>query len=137
MRHIFKNHYQTLMISLILLEMSSNCCNCLQISQVFGYCRFRNQCFSKNENRTCKNDSCEISTCSLRHPRKWQYYMEYNKCKFDVYCRISHNIIPLGKHNRTIDETKRVTVKKICMATILLQDKSLDFLKFLYTSDLE
>ena len=33
--------------------------------------------------------------------------MEYNKCKFDIYCRFSHGIIPLRKHNKEIDEIKR------------------------------
>ena len=33
--------------------------------------------------------------------------MEYNKCKFGVYCKFSHDIIPLRKHNKEIDEIKR------------------------------
>ena len=32
--------------------------------------------------------------------------MEYNNCKFGSYCKFSHDLIPINKHNEEIDEVK-------------------------------
>ena len=36
----------------------------------FGYCKYGNYCFRKHKNATCENAQCNISDCSLRHPKK-------------------------------------------------------------------
>ena len=73
----------------------------------FGFCRYGNLCFRKHENRKCENDNCQVKGCPYRHPRKCRYYIEYNNCKFGSYCKFSHDVIPLKKHNEEINDLKK------------------------------
>ena len=73
----------------------------------FGFCRYGNLCFRKHENRKCENDNCQVKGCPYRHPRKCRYYIEYNNCKFGSYCKFSHDLIPLKKHNEEINDLKK------------------------------
>ena len=45
--------------------------------------------------------------CSLWHPKKCRYYIEYSNCKFGIYCRFSHDLIPIKKHKEEIDKVKK------------------------------
>ena len=56
----------------------------------FGYCKFGLTCFKQHEKENCEKFSCDIEKCSLRHPRKFKFYMEYRRCKFGEYCSYSH-----------------------------------------------
>ena len=56
----------------------------------FGFCRFGNECFRKHINIICENVNCQVTRCSLRHPSKCRYFLQYLRCKFGDYCRFSH-----------------------------------------------
>ena len=55
----------------------------------FGYCRYNKMCRNRHENKICENSSCEIFSCSERHPRECRYFREYNRCKFNP-CKFKH-----------------------------------------------
>ena len=49
----------------------------------YGYCKHGNFCQKYHERRICENQTCNISMCSLRHPRMCRFFKEYKCCKFD------------------------------------------------------
>ena len=52
--------------------------------------------------------------------------MEYNNCKFGSYCKFSHDLIPINKHNEEIDEVKKQLEgleKEIAQILCLKKDK--------------
>ena len=55
-----------------------------------GFCKFKDTCKTLHVNEKCENSSCDISTCSLRHPKVCKYYREYNRCKFSDRCAYVH-----------------------------------------------
>ena len=55
----------------------------------FGYCRYKDVCRNLHVNESCENVSCDISSCSQRHPRECRYYREYKRCKFTP-CKYTH-----------------------------------------------
>ena len=48
----------------------------------FGYCKYQKNCHKNHENEICPNQTCEVKTCSLRHPKICRFYRDYGRCKF-------------------------------------------------------
>ena len=38
----------------------------------------------------CENQSCEISVCTLRHPKICRYFRDFGRCKFSEWCHFRH-----------------------------------------------
>ena len=55
-----------------------------------GHCKFKGTCRLLHINELCEDSQCEISNCQLRHPIKWKFYTQYQRCKFSEYCSFSH-----------------------------------------------
>ena len=56
----------------------------------FGYCKFLDMCRLRHISEICRNSSCEIRNCSLRHPKSCKYFRDYRRCKFGEYCYFAH-----------------------------------------------
>ena len=50
----------------------------------FGYCKFRNNCRKMHVNENCENESCEITTWKLRHPKPCRYFRDLRRCKLKM-----------------------------------------------------
>ena len=72
----------------------------------FGYCKYENRCFRKHQNAICENVQCSITECSLRHPRKCRYFLEFLYCKFGNYCRFSHKTLKNKENTKDIEELR-------------------------------
>ena len=55
----------------------------------FGYCKHREFCRRQHVIEICENIACDISMCTLRHPKVCKYYGDYRYCKFDT-CMFRH-----------------------------------------------
>ena len=55
----------------------------------FGYCKYRETCRKRHITEICEKTSCDISTCSARHPRTCKFYRDLGRCKFDP-CAFLH-----------------------------------------------
>ena len=74
----------------------------------FGYCKHKDCCRKQHVKEVCVNKACEISTCSLRHPKICKFYREYGQCKFNP-CLFRHvdtiiDIDALKRENENILE---------------------------------
>ena len=74
----------------------------------FGYCKHKDCCRKKHVKEVCDTKACEISTCSLRHPKICKFYREYGQCKFNP-CLFRHvdtiiDIDALKRENENILE---------------------------------
>ena len=56
----------------------------------FGHCKYKERCRLQHVKEFCENQSCEIRSCSLRHPKACKYFRDYNRCKFGEYCDFKH-----------------------------------------------
>ena len=56
----------------------------------FGHCKFSDNCKFMHVKEKCENLSCEIWSCSLRHPKKCKYFREFKRCKFGEWCSFDH-----------------------------------------------
>ena len=56
----------------------------------FGFCKFGKQCFRKHFDEICENVRCKVTDCSLRHPRRCRFFVDYQYCKFGTYCKFLH-----------------------------------------------
>ena len=69
----------------------------------YGYCKHKELCRKHHENKLCDKPSCDISTCSLRHPKNCKWYREYSYCKFNP-CAFKHfdnsNSIDMDKYQK-------------------------------------
>ena len=57
----------------------------------YGFCKFKNVCRKRHVSERCQNASCEIGSCSLRHPKTCRYYRDIGYCKFGEYCCFNHD----------------------------------------------
>ena len=74
----------------------------------FGYCKHKDCCRKKHVKEVCDKKACEISTCSLRHPKICKFNREYGQCKFNP-CLFRHvdtiiDIDALKRENENILE---------------------------------
>jgi hypothetical protein len=71
----------------------------------FGYCKHKEACRKRHENKLCDNSSCDFSTCMFRHPKTCKWYHKYGRCKFDP-CAFKHiemhNLDDLYQENKDI-----------------------------------
>ena len=72
----------------------------------FGYCKYGNRCFRKHENEICENVQCNSKECSLRHPRKCKYFIDFQYCKFGAYCKFSHPTPIIKETSKEINDLK-------------------------------
>ena len=56
----------------------------------FGYCKFTDKCKYMHVKELCRNSSCEIKCCNLRHPKICKFFRDYNRCKFGEWCCFKH-----------------------------------------------
>ena len=56
----------------------------------FGHCKFADKCRFVHIHDKCENSSCDIKSCSLRHPRICKFFRDYRRCKFGEWCSFDH-----------------------------------------------
>ena len=56
----------------------------------FGHCKYSEKCKFLHISEKCQNNSCEIKSCKLRHPRVCNYFRDYKRCKFGEWCSFEH-----------------------------------------------
>ena len=56
----------------------------------FGFCKFKETCRKQHINKVCENSSCDVLTCTLRHPKECKYYRDFNRCRFGEWCSFAH-----------------------------------------------
>ena len=69
----------------------------------FGFCKYGVTCRKKHEDLKCEDSSCEVFNCSKRHPKECKYYREFNRCKYNEYCRYEHKQKGSSKGNENQD----------------------------------
>ena len=74
--------------------------NTICIHNKFGFCKYGVKCRKKHEELKCENSSCEIFDCNKRHPKECKYFREFNRCKYNEYCRYEH------KQNSKVNESQ-------------------------------
>ena len=72
----------------------------------FGYCKHKEHCRKQHVKELCEKKSCDISNCSLRHPKTCKFYRDYGRCKFNP-CMFRHidntiDLVELRKENEKI-----------------------------------
>ena len=73
----------------------------------FGFCKFTDRCRFQHVEEICRNPSCEIRGCSLRHPKVCKFFRDYNRCKFGEWCCFKHIT-----NNTNIDEISTEKIRK-------------------------
>ena len=65
----------------------------------------------------CKNKSCEVKACNLRHPKICRFFRDYRRCKFGEWCHFKHL-------NNTMNSTDLDEIKeKLDNLTKLINEK--------------
>ena len=49
-------------------------------------------CRKYHESKKCENSVCEIKDCPLRHPIICKYFKDFGYCKFNEWCKFSHEV---------------------------------------------
>ena len=73
----------------------------------FGYYKFSDIFGLMQISEICKNPSCDVKNCNLRHPQICKYFCDYKKCKFGEWCYFSHQEID------KLSKRSWMTLKKI------------------------
>ena len=55
----------------------------------FGFCKLRNQCPNPHTATICNKDSCDVTSCRMRHPMPCRLLAAGN-CKFGDLCQFDH-----------------------------------------------
>ena len=76
----------------------------------FGFCKHKEKCRKFHEKEVCVDKECDISKCSLRHPKTCKYYMEFKMCKF-VPCAFKH--IESNDDTEKLKKENKVLLEKI------------------------
>ena len=78
----------------------------------YGYCKFQATCRKQHILEKCNKTSCEIKTCSKRHPVICRYLRDRGYCKFGEWCLFEHNF---GDDKQSIKEitNKLDTIEKL------------------------
>ena len=90
----------------------------------FGFCKFGNRCFRHHENKLCKNGSCQVLECQLRHPKKCKFFSQYFYCKFGTYCRFSHEKNDEGKSLEIVEKQLEDVKNEIRKKTLEMKSLS-------------
>ena len=83
----------------------------------FGYCKYSEKCRIFHVKEECKNKSCEIRTCALRHPKICKFYRDYKRCKFGEWCHLKH----FDNHN--LETHTEEIMEKLDNLTKLISEK--------------
>ena len=85
----------------------------------FGYCKFDEKCRFVHVKEECTNKSCEISSCTFRHPKICKFYRDYHRLKFGEWCFFKHienndteNIIIKEEIMERLDKLKKLIYEK-------------------------
>ena len=96
------------------------------MSNKFRYCKTGKYCFRKHKNVICENAQCKVQQCRLRHPRKCRYVLQYQYCKFGLFCKFSHDEIE-DKETKQIEDLKdelESLKKEIDAKELLINEKN-------------
>ena len=66
-------------------------------------------CRYKHVDEICVDKNCSVFQCERRHPRIFNYYREYQRCKFTTFCRYKHE--NLDNENEKINQIE-IRLKK-------------------------
>ena len=55
-----------------------------------GYCKYGDKCHFRHVKEICNDDNCSVFACEKRHPKNCNFFREYGKCKFTIYCAYKH-----------------------------------------------
>ena len=99
----------------------------------FGFCKFKEKCRENHVQDICERSSCDVLTCSLRHPNVCKFYRDLGRCKFDpcafLHIENENSLDSLKKQNDEIlekisklDDTIKELDNKI-IESKLLQEK--------------
>ena len=81
----------------------------------FGYCKFRERCRKHHINEICIQNTCEILSCSQRHPKICKFFRKYRRCKFSP-CAFKHEIeLPGNDHEKIDKEVKELSEKVLAL----------------------
>ena len=83
----------------------------------YGYCKFKSVCRKQHILEKCTKSSCEINTCSQRHPAICRYLRDIHYCKFGEWCSFEHNFVD------NVQGIKELT-KKVKAIEKLVEEKS-------------
>ena len=65
---------------------------------IFGFCRYKDQCKYKHFTETCTKKECKNKKCEKRHPKKRRYD---EKCRRQITCRYKHpNYEMISNYNK-------------------------------------
>ena len=56
----------------------------------FGYCSYGDKCCFRHINKVCSDTNCSVFNCSKRHPRRCNFFKEFERCKFTTYYKYDH-----------------------------------------------
>ena len=79
----------------------------------FVFCKFGKQCFRKHEDIICENVRCKVLDCSLRHPKKCRFFLDYHYCKFGNFCKFLHEANGDEKAIETIEKQLKDVKKEL------------------------
>ena len=75
----------------------------------FGYCKHKEHCRKQHIKELCEKTSCDISNCTLRHPKICKFHRDHGMCKFNP-CMFRHV-------ENDFDEMKKENDKLLKMIT--------------------
>ena len=75
----------------------------------YGYCKFGDRCTMLHNRDICDKTECPVIECDLRHPKPCKYFKTYRRCKFNTYCKYSHE--EFNNENKN-DKIKIETLEK-------------------------
>ena len=83
----------------------------------FGHCKFSQKCRFFHVDEICENQSCDIRSCNLRHPRACKYFRDFNRCKFNEWCSFKHietnfNNVSEKKIMEKIENLSKIIIEK-------------------------
>ena len=79
-----------------------------------GHCKYQDTCTLQHIKELCDNRECDVTNCSLRHPRRCRFWNEYYRCKFGSDCSYLHKSDDnYYKKSETFEEELEVIKVKI------------------------
>ena len=67
-------------------EVKKNICK----YNTFGFCKFREYCRKRHENKVCDNQNNCNRECIKRHPKECKTFNKSGKCRFNEDCAYQH-----------------------------------------------
>ena len=95
----------------------------------FGYCKFLDTCRLMHIKEKCENQSCEIKSCNLRHPRTCKFYRDYRRCKYSEWCSYEHveneneNLVERINNLEKVNAEKDILIKALADKIKTIEEK--------------